>query len=94
MIRSEDLRKILERQGYKCGLSGVPLEPELLEFDHIVPVSSGGADTESNIMAVTTVVNRSKRCLDLVEFVELCHRVAKHVSVKRAKDLRKKGLGC
>lgn len=92
-MRTEQLRAILEAQKYKCGLSGVALTPENLEFDHIVPVSSGGGDEPSNIMAVTKAVNRCKRCLDLVEFVELCHQIAENVSIRKAKALRKKGLG-
>jgi phenylalanyl-tRNA synthetase beta subunit len=38
----KELREILDRQNYKCALTGRPLTPDNCAMDHIVPLSRGG----------------------------------------------------
>ncbi len=69
---------ILERQEYRCALSGVALSPEDLALDHIVPVSEGGDFSAANAQFVSKVVNRAKHTMSQQEFILMCRRVAAH----------------
>ncbi len=54
----EDVRMFVwQRDGGKCVKCG---SQELLEFDHIIPVSKGGSSTERNIQLLCEPCNRSK----------------------------------
>ena len=67
---SADLRKrILERNGFTCQACGAgpgdeaPCEPGKkvrLQIDHILPISQGGTDDESNLRAVCVYFNKEK----------------------------------
>ena len=46
-------RRILERQGYVCALTGLPFDDKHKpRFDHKVPLWLGGANRESNLQAL------------------------------------------
>ena len=48
---------VWQRDGGKCIKCG---NRELLEFDHIIPVSKGGSSTERNIQLLCETCNRTK----------------------------------
>lgn len=52
--------RILERDGYVCHLCGGPVDPDDLDFDHVVPLSKGGAHSEENIRVSHRTCNRRK----------------------------------
>jgi len=53
--------RILDRQGYRCALTGVEFSPaNKPEFDHITPLWLGGENRESNLQAVTAEAHRRK----------------------------------
>lgn len=55
---SEDVKMLVwRRDGGKCVKCG---NKEKLEFDHIIPHSKGGSDTERNIQLLCEECNRSK----------------------------------
>ena len=55
---SQDVKdKVWNRDGGKCVQCG---SNEKLEFDHIIPVSKGGANTYRNIQLLCEPCNRSK----------------------------------
>ena len=63
---SKKLRfEILERDGYKCRYCGVGIDVCPLDIDHIIPVSKGGANVFSNLVAACSSCNMGKgaRCL-------------------------------
>jgi len=76
-VRASDLMAMLEKQEYKCALSGRPLTPETASIDHILPICKGGDHELANLWIVDSTLNRSKHTLTLDEFVELCRDVAK-----------------
>ena len=56
-------RRILKRDGYWCGICGVMIIGASLSeihFDHIVPLSRGGAHVEDNIQVSHSICNMRK----------------------------------
>ena len=59
--RSPNIKDILyERQGGRCANCGDRLRKRLLEVDHIIPRSKGGADTDDNLQLLCGWCNRTK----------------------------------
>ncbi len=53
-------KTILERDGYVCHLCNGPVEKDDVHFDHVIPVSRGGAHSMENIKVAHSYCNRSK----------------------------------
>jgi 5-methylcytosine-specific restriction endonuclease McrA len=58
---------IFERDGWKCGLCGDPVDsdlsyphPQSASLDHIVPISRGGPHTYDNVQCAHLSCNRDK----------------------------------
>lgn len=79
-ITTKSILDLLHRQGFKCAYSGDPLTPENTSADHRIPVSANGEHSIENIALVTRQVNAAKGTLSLVEFVQMCHKVSRHLS--------------
>lgn len=71
-----DVLRLLERQDFKCAITGKPLTPQTASMDHIVPLSRGGSHEASNAMIVLREINSAKGSLTIQEFVEMCRAVA------------------
>jgi hypothetical protein len=71
------LKELVEKQGYKCALSGVSLSPETSQLDHVVALSDGGSNCIENLQWLDAVVNRAKGTMSQEDFVMMCVRVAK-----------------
>jgi hypothetical protein len=56
-----DYDAILARDGMVCGICGGRVEPQELQFDHLVPVTKGGAHAEWNLQVAHERCNKSKR---------------------------------
>lgn len=74
-ITPRRLAQLMERQGYKCALTGEELTPKTSGLDHIVPVKLGGENTIENVQFVTRDVNKMKNTLSQSEFVSICRKV-------------------
>lgn len=73
------LRRILERQGFRCRYTGEVLTPGVnANVDHVVPRSRGGTNDESNLQWVTARINRMKTDMTHEEFLAACVEVAKY----------------
>ncbi len=70
------LLDLIEKQQYKCALTGIELTPDIAEIDHITPTSQGGTNDVDNLQWLHREVNRMKGSLDQARFVELCKLVA------------------
>ena len=73
----EEFRRKLERQGYRCALTGRPLTPDNCSIDHKKPLSRGGGNSARNLHLVVSEANRAKGGMDIAEFKNLCVDVAK-----------------
>lgn len=74
----DELRDLLQRQNYRCALTGEQLTPSNFALDHIVPLSDGGDFTAANSQLVLKAVNRAKNTMRQSDFVEMCRKVARH----------------
>lgn len=72
--------RLLERQNYRCALTGRPLTPELASLDHIVPVRCGGMHQIENAQVLHRNVNRAKTTMNNEEFIALCREVVEHAA--------------
>ena len=53
-------QKIIERDGYRCGLCGGDVEPDDVHIDHIHPYSLGGTDHPDNLQVAHSSCNMEK----------------------------------
>jgi len=70
------LLEMLDRQEFKCALTGRSLTPQTASVDHIDPLSAGGENLISNIHIVHCDVNQAKGAMSLSDFVAMCKEVA------------------
>lgn len=77
-VTARQLQQLLEKQEYRCAISGRQLSPETASLDHIVPLSRGGAHDVSNLWIVDHQVNLAKATLTHDEFLALCREVVRH----------------
>jgi len=68
---------MIERQEYRCAGTGVELQPEWASLDHKMPRSIGGSNDIDNLHIVHETINASKGDMDWVDFVAMCHAVAR-----------------
>lgn len=65
--REELIRRLWDHQGEKCYISGEPIDLQVheVDLDHMIALSRGGIDDESNIGLALAHYNRSKGVRDL-----------------------------
>lgn len=76
-VTAKRLRVLVERQSFKCALSGQEITPDWAALDHITPKSEGGRHTMGNVQWVDPRVNTMKGTMGQSEFISLCVAVAK-----------------
>ena len=59
-IEEVDYNKILERDNYMCHICNKPVEPQDVHFDHVVPLSKGGAHSMENVKVAHSACNLRK----------------------------------
>lgn len=70
-----EIMALLERQRFRCALTGERLSPDNAALDHIKPICRGGNHTIWNMQALTDTANRAKGSLTQDEFIQLCRDV-------------------
>ncbi len=67
--RDELIQRLWECQKGKCYISGkeidLAIHKNALDIDHIIPLTNGGKDDESNLALAFSAANRSKQAADL-----------------------------
>ncbi|WPE22444.1 HNH endonuclease signature motif containing protein [Shinella zoogloeoides] len=86
--------RIRARQGNVCALTGVELRPGVkVEYDHIVPLWLGGANSESNLQAVVSEAHKRKTSAE-AKVRAKCNRTRKaHLGIKSKKKSSWGNLG-
>ena len=80
-VTAKQIMSLIERQGFRCAMSGRTLTPETASLDHIVPLSRRGSHDLSNLWVVDHQVNSAKGTLTVEEFVGMCREVVVHQTV-------------
>lgn len=82
-LRPADYSRILERDGLTCYLCDTALSRRDVHFDHVIPLSKGGAHHESNIRVSCRSCNLRKSArlwTDMVDvYPEMAKRVRSHI---------------
>lgn len=78
--------RIRARQSNLCALTGIELRPGVkVEYDHIVPLWLGGANSESNLQAVVSDAHKRKTAAE-AKVRAKCNRTRKkHLGIKSDK---------
>jgi hypothetical protein len=79
-VTAKQIMELIERQEFRCALSGRELTPETASLDHVLPLSRGGTHDISNLCVVHHHVNAAKGTMTVDEFVAMCREVAAHRS--------------
>jgi len=74
-IRSKDLYELLEKQHYRCALTGRELVPEITDAEHIIPLDAGGMHDIDNIYLIVRDAARLKRYLTEEALLKLCYDI-------------------
>lgn len=53
-------QRLYARQSGRCALTGLPLDGVPVHVDHIIPITRGGTDDESNLQLVVRPANMAK----------------------------------
>ena len=83
-LSREDLLEILEKQNYKCAISGLDLTCKLekgIKFwsnASVDRIKAGDSYTKDNIQLVCRAVNSWRSDMPLETFIEVCRAVANH----------------
>lgn len=77
-ITAKQVLELVQRQEFRCAISGRELTPETASIDHIVPLARGGEHAIANVWIVDHQVNTAKGTLALDEFITLCRDVVAH----------------
>lgn len=77
-ITPQQLWSMAKKQRCLCPISGRKLKNGDIHVDHIIPKSKGGDNTISNLQLVPSIINMSKNCLYIKDFIALCKDVANH----------------
>ena len=77
-VTATNIKALVEKQGYRCAITGRELTPQNASLDHIQPLARGGKNKIENVWIVDHQVNVAKGTLTMEEFVLLCREVVKH----------------
>ena len=77
-VTAKMILEMIERQEYRCALSGRKLTPETASLDHVTPLARGGLHDVSNLWVLDHQVNTAKGTMTVEEFVALCRDVTAH----------------
>ncbi|HOW50460.1 MAG TPA: hypothetical protein PLV42_00285 [bacterium] len=75
------IRGLVVAQGGRCAITGMPLDPQEVNADHILPLSRvelSPKETEVNIWLVHKKVNAMKGTMTYEELVKACQIVLDH----------------
>jgi 5-methylcytosine-specific restriction endonuclease McrA len=82
------MNRILERQGWKCAITGVEFRDGVkAEFDHITPLWLGGENREGNLQAITKAAHAAKTKTEATVRAKVHRNQIKRVAGKKKSAL-------
>ncbi len=91
IFRAKHFYELLERQDYKCALTGRELTPENTTAEHIVPLRANGEHSFENIYLVDEQVSKIKRYLTEEEVIDLAADIIERRGRVRGYSLKRSG---
>ena len=79
-VTRKEVLDLLERQEYRCAITGWALTPQTASIDHVVPLSAGGDHCIANAQIVELRINQMKGTLTMREFLDICKAVVANAS--------------
>jgi len=89
-FRSKDFYELLDKQKYKCPVSGRELTPENTTAEHIQPLRLGGNHCKNNIYLIDKDVAKLKRYMDEKTVIKLAADIIQTRGSELGYGLRKK----
>jgi 5-methylcytosine-specific restriction enzyme A len=78
--------RVWERQGGRCALTGVKINPgDRWEVDHIVALINGGENREDNLQIVLAFAHKAKTKADVDEKAKVARLKQKHLGMRSPK---------
>jgi 5-methylcytosine-specific restriction endonuclease McrA len=78
-VTTRELEQLIEKQAYRCAISGILLTPDSASLDHKTPVAKGGSNRIDNLQWLDSRVNKCKHTLSNDEFLQMCRSVVAHM---------------
>lgn len=72
------IARIHEKCGGRCGVCGFPLGFKKYEIDHIIPLSSGGSDSDDNLQCICIPCHATKTGADISRASHIKRIAIKH----------------
>lgn len=88
-FKAADFYTLLEKQEYRCSLTGRELTPENCIAAHIVPLRRGGVHEPDNIYLIVDEAAQIKRSLMDSELLELCRDILTNLESKDGRKIPK-----
>ena len=77
----KELKLLLEKQNYKCSLTGDKLTFNNMELDHIIPSSKKGENELGNVRWITIQANKAKWNFTDKELFNFCNKIINNLSL-------------
>lgn len=71
-LKAGHIRTLLQKQNFKCYVSGIELTYENVEIEHIQPLTKGGKHELENLCLIDKSLRELKRLNTKKEILELC----------------------
>ena len=75
---AKQILELVEKQQYRCAITGRPLTPSDASMDHIVPLSRGGKHSIENIQIVHRQINAMKGTMTQEELIAIAREIVAH----------------
>jgi hypothetical protein len=91
-VTGKYLLGLIEKQNFKCALSGHCLLPNEAALDHVLPYEAGGRHEPGNVQWVHCDVNKMKSQMRQEVFIDWCMKITRHVEAGAGDTSRKKQI--
>lgn len=93
LIPPHDKRRIYDRQNGLCAYCGQHRNIKYMTIDHIVPLSKGGTNEESNLTCACKICNQIKGDMTLEAFsLQLAEMLNRVINIEAGEDDKEAGF--
>lgn len=81
-FKPSEIRELLQKQNFKCFLTGRELTPDNVEAEHILPISKGGKHEVENLCLIIDSLRELKRYRSPEEIISIARDIIKTLEEK------------